>query len=76
MATPTETQMQKPLLGHQKTVASQVLAETVGELAKRGTRGDDLRNEAQALATALCTGLSQINSLAPGSTPSASHESQ
>ena len=62
MVTSAETQTRKPLLGHQQTMASRVLVETVGELANQGLTGDDLKDRATSLATALEYGLSQLNS--------------
>lgn len=76
MVTPAETQTRKPLLGHQQTMASRVIAETVGELAKQGIEGDHLRIRAIGLAEALNVGLGQITFSGSCSTRSVSHEHQ
>ena len=77
MATPAESQCHLPLEGHQQVMANKVVVETIGELAKRGHfTGEELRDRAIDLATALCAGIHHVGAKAPCSTPTASDEPQ
>lgn len=75
MAAPAKPQDPRPLLGHHQTMASKVLVETVGELAKQGLAGDDLEKRATELANSLRSGLAQLTSTTC-SAQSASDEKQ
>ncbi|BCB61578.1 hypothetical protein HaloA020_22790 [Halomonas sp. A020] len=76
MATPAESHCHIPLEGHQQVMANKVLAETVGELAKQGLTGEELRKRAIDLAAALCAGIHHVATTAPCNKPSASCEPQ
>ncbi|MFU1517551.1 hypothetical protein ACM25P_03365 [Vreelandella alkaliphila] len=64
MATPADT---SPLSTSQTTLASRVLAEAVGDLARKGHQGDDLKELATGLASALKAGLREIATSAAAS---------
>ncbi|MDQ7735778.1 hypothetical protein QT231_24055 [Halomonas sp. SpR1] len=67
MATPAEKARDSAELtsvtiyGYQTKMASQALTDAIGDLAKRGCKGEELQKQSIALAIALHDGLIQIN---------------